>query len=200
MADAPRRSPSSTPSENGWLAAPLIGRDGQSLGLLQLADKAEGEFTEDDEAILVQLSRLAAIAIENARLYEELRGNDRRKDEFLAMLAHELRNPLAAIGNAVQPDVAEPTAEEHVDWSMEVIARQMKHLARLIDDLLDVSRITRGKIELRRDVLDADPDPRAVPRPRSGRSSRSGSTRSSSRSTGATSGSTPTRPGSSRSW
>ena len=90
-----------TPTEGGLLAAPLVARGGQAMGLLQLADKAEGEFTEDDEAILVQLSRLASIAIENARLYEELRGNDRRKDEFLAMLAHELRNPLAAIGNAV---------------------------------------------------------------------------------------------------
>ncbi len=49
----------------------------------------------------MQLSRLAAIAIENAKLYDELRDNDQRKDEFLAMLAHELRNPLAAIGNAV---------------------------------------------------------------------------------------------------
>ena len=89
---------------NGWLAAPLFGRNGKSLGLLQLADKDEGEFTAEDEAILVQLSRLAAIAIENATLYDELRRNDQRKDEFLAMLAHELRNPLAAIGNAVSVD------------------------------------------------------------------------------------------------
>ena len=73
------------------------------------------------------------------------------------MLAHELRNPLAAIGNAVQADAAGPTSREHIDWSMEVITRQMQHLSRLIDDLLDVSRITRGKIELRRDVLDATP-------------------------------------------
>ena len=98
------------PTENGWLAAPLVGRNGKSMGLLQLADKDEGEFTEDDEAILVQLSRLAAIAIENARLYEELRSNDQRKDEFLAMLAHELRNPLAAIGNAVKRDDPERTS------------------------------------------------------------------------------------------
>ncbi len=144
------------PSSNGWLAAPLIGRNGKSLGLLQLADKDEGEFTAEDEAILVQLSRLAAIAIENAKLYEELRGNDQRKDEFLAMLAHELRNPLSAIGNAV--NLATRTGnQEHVGWSMEVIARQMKHLTRLIDDLLDVSRISRGKIELRKDLLDATP-------------------------------------------
>ena len=90
------------------------------------------------------------------RAEEELRENDRRKDEFLAMLAHELRNPLSAINNAVQ--LARNTGlREHVDWSMEVIHRQMRHLTRLIDDLLDVSRINRGKIELRKDVVDATP-------------------------------------------
>ena len=104
----------------------------------------------------MQLSRHAAIAIENASLYDELRGNDRRKDEFLAMLAHELRNPLAAIANAVSVTVRSGS-HEHVDWSMDIISRQMKHLSQLIDDLLDVSRISRGKIELRRDVLDATP-------------------------------------------
>ncbi len=144
------------PTSNGWLAVPLVGRNGKNLGLLQLADKDEGEFTAEDEAILVQLSRLAAIAIENAKLYDELRDNDQRKDEFLAMLAHELRNPLAAIGNAVIV-TTRSRLKEHIDWSMDVITRQMKHLTRLIDDLLDVSRISRGKIELRKDVLDATP-------------------------------------------
>ena len=90
------------------------------------------------------------------RLYQELRENDKRKDEFLAMLAHELRNPLAAMGSAVALS-ARSRLQEHIDWSMEVINRQIKHLSRLIDDLLDVSRISSGKIELRRDVLDATP-------------------------------------------
>ena len=72
------------------------------------------------------------------------------------MLAHELRNPLAAMGNAVVLSTRSGL-QEHIDWSMEVINRQIKHLTRLIDDLLDVSRINRGKIELRRDVLDATP-------------------------------------------
>jgi PAS domain S-box-containing protein len=89
-------------------------------------------------------------------LHRELRENDKRKDEFLAMLAHELRNPLAAMGNAVTLSSASGL-QEHIDWSMQVINRQIKHLTRLIDDLLDVSRISRGKIELRRDVLDLTP-------------------------------------------
>ena len=85
----------------GWLAAPLVGRNTQRLGVIQLLDKTADDFTEDDEALLAQLAQIATVAIENARLYEELRRKDQRKDEFLAMLAHELRNPLAAIRNAV---------------------------------------------------------------------------------------------------
>jgi PAS domain S-box-containing protein len=138
---------------NGWLAAPLVGRNGKRMGLIQVVDRLEGEFTADDEVILAQIARLTSIAIENARLYQKLRSNDERKDEFLAMLAHELRNPLAAIGNAVKLTDEEKDRE----WSKDVIARQMKHLSHLIDDLMDVSRITRGKIQLRRDVLDLKP-------------------------------------------
>jgi PAS domain S-box-containing protein len=87
---------------------------------------------------------------------ERLREANRRKDEFLAMLSHELRNPLAAISSAVQ--VARRSAlDESLAWSTEVIERQVRHLARLIDDLLDVSRITRGKIQLREEVIEIGP-------------------------------------------
>ena len=147
LGDAPR-------VEHGWLAAPLVSRDRKAMGLIQLADRHPGEFTVEDEALIVQLSLLAGIAIENARLYDELRGNDRRKDEFLAMLAHELRNPLAAISNATRLIVGGGFAE-HGAWSLGVIGRQLHHLTRLIEDLLDVSRISRGKIELRRDLIEA---------------------------------------------
>ncbi len=137
----------------GWLAAPLIGRRGRNIGLVQLFDRADGPFTEGDEAILVQIAQMAGVAVENARLYQELRDNDRRKDEFLAMLAHELRNPLAAIAGAVR--VAEAGGPgEGLAWAAEVIGRQTKQLSRLIDDLLDVSRITQGKIQLRTEPLD----------------------------------------------
>ncbi len=145
-----------TSIQHGWLAAPLVSRDRKTMGLIQLADKQAGEFTQEDEDLLVQLSLLAAIAIENARLYEELRGNDQRKDEFLAMLAHELRNPLAAISNATKL-LSRTGFGEHGEWSLDIITRQMRHLTRLIDDLLDVSRISRGKIDLRRDLIDATP-------------------------------------------
>ena len=143
-------------SKGGYLAAPLVGRDGKGLGLVRLSAKDRGEFTEDDEAILVQLAQITSVAIENAGLYQELRDNDARKDEFLAMLAHELRNPLAAINNSVRISSLSGRKED-VDWSMGIISRQLKHLSRLIDDLLDVSRISRGKIDLRRSVVDVGP-------------------------------------------
>ena len=81
---------------------------------------------------------------------------DRRKDEFLAMLAHELRNPLSSINNAVQL-FGELETEEDLLWAKDVVQRQVKHLARLIDDLLDVSRLTRGKFALRKEPLNLSP-------------------------------------------
>jgi PAS domain S-box-containing protein len=141
-------------SMRGVMIAPLVGRRGKLLGFIQLSDKQDGDFSERDEAILVQLSHIAAVAIENARLNAELRLQDRRKDEFLATLAHELRNPLAPIRNSleilklpqVEPEIAQQTRE--------MMERQIQHLIRLVDDLLDVSRVMRGKIELRREVVE----------------------------------------------
>ena len=87
---------------------------------------------------------------------ERLAEDDRRKNEFLAMLAHELRNPLASISTAARllgntEDVAD------MAWGRDVIERQVRHLSRLIDDLLDVARITRGKIELKPEPTDVGP-------------------------------------------
>jgi light-regulated signal transduction histidine kinase (bacteriophytochrome)/ActR/RegA family two-component response regulator len=83
----------------------------------------------------------------------QLREADWRKDEFLAMLAHELRNPLAPISNAVQL-LRRGGSEAELAWCLAVIDRQTLHLARLVDDLLDISRISRGTIELRLEPLD----------------------------------------------
>ena len=93
---------------------------------------------------------------ERARVELALKEADRHKDEFLAMLAHELRNPLAPIHNAVQLMHRQSFTDPQLTWSRDVIGRQLAHLTRLVDDLLDVSRITRGKINLSKEVLDLE--------------------------------------------
>lgn len=85
---------------------------------------------------------------------EQLRDADHRKDEFLAMLAHELRNPLAPIRNAVQLLRNIDINPEHAVRTLDMIERQSTHLTRLVDDLLDVSRINEGKVLLKREVVD----------------------------------------------
>jgi signal transduction histidine kinase/ActR/RegA family two-component response regulator len=90
---------------------------------------------------------------ERKRIEAALKEADRHKDEFLAMLAHELRNPLAPIRNAVEIMRRSALSDPQLVWSRDVIERQVKHLSRLVDDLLDVSRITRGNINLSRERL-----------------------------------------------
>jgi len=87
-------------------------------------------------------------------LQDQLQEADKRKDEFLAILAHELRNPLAVIGNSLQLLRLDDGLSPTVDKVREVMEQQSNHLARLVDDLLDASRITRGSIELRRETVD----------------------------------------------
>ena len=88
------------------------------------------------------------------RVEAALKEADRRKDEFLAMLAHELRNPLAPVLNAVQVMQLLGPVDPNLQRAREMIERQVGHLARLVDDLLDVSRITRGKIKLQKAAVE----------------------------------------------
>jgi PAS domain S-box-containing protein len=138
---------------SGALAVPLIGRSGKPFAQLVIADKA-GNFSTDDKAVLVQLAHMAAVAFDNARLNEELRSMDRHKDEFLATLAHELRNPLAPIRNALQVMRMAHNDPAALESSETIIDRQVQQMVHLIDDLLDLSRISRGKIELRKERVD----------------------------------------------
>jgi signal transduction histidine kinase len=91
---------------------------------------------------------------ERTRAELALKEADRHKDEFLAMLAHELRNPLAPIHNAIALMHRTPLSDPQLIWSRDVVGRQLSHLTRLVDDLLDVSRITRGKINLNKEVIE----------------------------------------------
>ena len=99
---------------------------------------------------------------ERRRAEDEVRAASRRRERFLAMLSHELRNPLAAVLNAVKVVSTNSGSEELHDKARQVIERQGRHMARLLDDLLDVSRITNGKFELRKEKVSLDDAVRAA--------------------------------------
>lgn len=137
------------------MIVPLAARQGMVRGALSLFAAESGrQFGPDDLALAEELGRRASMALENARLYRELQDADRRKDQFLAMLAHELRNPLSAISNALQVLRHSPQGDARAARAQDIIERQVHHQVRLVDDLLDVTRIARDRMELHREVLD----------------------------------------------
>lgn len=133
-----------------------------------IAEQTEMIINSDDGSrlpVLVSFSRLpldgfSAVCLVITDLTEhkknqQLQDTDRRKDEFLAMLAHELRNPLAPIANAMHMlCLANRTRDEAVQWACDVVGRQVQQMTRIVDDLLDVSRITRGKVNLQMIPID----------------------------------------------
>jgi PAS domain S-box-containing protein len=136
-----------------YLCVPLV-VSGKAVGALTFATAESGRrYSRADLMLAEDLSHRAAVAIENANLYQALKEEDRRKTEFLALLAHELRNPMAPLRNGLQvlrlASNNGPAAQE----AQGMMERQLHHLVRLVDDLLDVSRISRGKIQLRKERL-----------------------------------------------
>jgi PAS domain S-box-containing protein len=132
-----------------YVGVPLVA-SGTPFGVLTFATAESGrKYTEADLALATDLAHRAAVAVENTRLYQALRDADRRKDEFLATLAHELRNPLAPIRNGLQIMRLSNGGREAVEKARAMMERQVAHMVHLVDDLLDLSRISRGKIELR---------------------------------------------------
>ncbi len=124
-----------------FIAAPVRDRAGHVVGLAGAALRVD-EYVALQEQLRRQAAQLARM--------------DQRKNEFIAQLAHELRNPLAPIHNAVhvlkiQPDPPDPT---HLRWAIDVIGRQLQQLSRLVDDLLDVARITHGGLRLHLEIIE----------------------------------------------
>ena len=133
---------------------PLIAR-GRTLGALTFAlTRPDRRFSPEDRSLAEEIARRTSTAIDNARLYQEAREADQRKDEFLAMLAHELRNPLMAISNAVGITRSEGATDEMRRRARTVVERQVQHMARQVEDLLNTSRITHGKMTLYPERLD----------------------------------------------
>ena len=133
-----------------FLSVPITWR-GKTLGALTYVHaESDRRYTPLDLLVATDLARRAAVAMENAHLYSELRDADRRKDEFLATLAHELRNPLAPLRNALTLLKGADHDPQTLAETQDTMDRQVQQMVRLVDDLLDVSRITRNRIELRR--------------------------------------------------
>jgi signal transduction histidine kinase len=129
------------------VALPLRDRE-RVFAVLLLVGHGATAYSPADIALFESVASRSAIALVNARLYEEIERADQQKNRFLSMLAHELRNPLAPIRSAVDVLRLCHHNQQDIDWARDVIDRQVSHLVRLVDDLLDVSRITLGKIRL----------------------------------------------------
>ena len=131
-----------------YVCNPLVAGD-RLLGTLSFGSRQRDCLESDELDFLRTVSHYVTLAYERLRLTRELREADRRKDEFLSVLAHELRNPLAPVRNGLQL-LKMPNADPQVTRkAIDMMERQIAFMVRLIDDLLDVSRITRGKVELR---------------------------------------------------
>ncbi|MPZ46537.1 MAG: response regulator [Betaproteobacteria bacterium] len=138
-----------------YLAVPVVSRSGTVLGGLFFGHPDAGVFTERAERLIAGVAAQAVIAMDNARLYEserEARADAEHlshlKDEFLATLSHELRTPLSAILGWAGVIASRPMSHEHLRHAVEVIERNARAQTSLIEDLLDMSRVTSGKIRL----------------------------------------------------
>lgn len=136
-------------ASDSMLSVPLLIRSRLVGRVLFGAADGQTTFQQADLEMAEDLGRRIAVAVDNARLHAELRDADRRKDEFLAMLGHELRNPLAPVRNALTILNSFGDDEKTRQELLPIMSRQVEHMVHMVDDLLDVSRIMRGKIELR---------------------------------------------------
>jgi PAS domain S-box-containing protein len=154
---APMRPVARAANYRSVLTTPLTSVDGTSLGMLSVHFAKAHRSKESDLRRLDLFVRQASEFILRCRMEEDLRKGeqalrdaDRRKDEFLALLAHELRNPLAPVRYAIATIKKAGRSPEQQKRAEAVIERQVDHMSRLLDDLLDVSRITRGSLELKK--------------------------------------------------
>ncbi len=135
------------PSADAGIVAPLFRRDGATLGTIRIMDKEEGDFTEGDRAIVAQLAQLLSGALENARLFETAHEATRARDDVLAIVSHDLRNPLHTIqmASSLLLDLA-PNDDRRVvtRHQVEIVMRSVRRANRLIADLLDATRIEAG--------------------------------------------------------
>ena len=142
------------------VGTPLV-KHGRLFAVMVLADTCTRHWNDDEIGLLTEVAERTWAAVERARAEaalrdseEALRDADRRKDEFLATLAHELRNPLAPVRNSLHILRLIGADSARQAPLIDMMERQLGHMVRLVDDLMEVSRITRGKIDLQRCTLD----------------------------------------------
>jgi signal transduction histidine kinase len=136
-----------------FIVAPLL-RDGRLVWTLSVHSRTPRSWTPDEVALVREAGERTWADVQRARAQAELALANRRKDEFLATLAHELRNPLAPIRNGLQIVRLSTRNEDSLQLVVSMMDRQLGHLVRLVDDLLDVARIGAGKIVLERRAVD----------------------------------------------
>jgi signal transduction histidine kinase len=128
---------------------------GEAVGTIWvIAHDESRKFDREDQRLMTRLGRFAAAAYQLLVAKKALKEADRRKDEFLATLSHELRNPLAPIRHAVEILRLQGGPGPETQWVVDVIDRQLRQMTRLLDDLLDVARITTNRLELRKARID----------------------------------------------
>lgn len=144
-----------------YVCVPVASRGRVRGALTLIAAESGRRFGPPDLDLALDVARRAAVALEVAEVMAELRAAgerlrqlDRRKDEFIAMLGHELRNPLAAIASASELLAPAASRDPLVHRARDVISRQVAHTRRMVDDLLDVARLTEGKLEIERRPVD----------------------------------------------
>jgi len=136
------------------LVLPLVAR-GRTVGALAAAMTSSARrYADADLELFPLVAARIALALDNGRLYREIQERDRQKDEFLAMLSHELRNPLGAITTATHLLQTVPLTDGRAVKARDVLLRQSSHLARIVDDLLDVAQVTTGRVTLHRSAMD----------------------------------------------
>jgi len=159
--DAPFRLLAGTAGYRSMISTPLMSADGAALGMVSSHFRLIHRPSEQELRRLDLYLRQASDFIQRCKLEQELqqseealRDADRRKDEFLALLAHELRNPLAPIRYTLAANRKSGRTLEQRKRAEEIIERQVTHMSRLLDDLLDVSRITRNTLELKKNLTE----------------------------------------------
>jgi signal transduction histidine kinase len=138
----------------GKPVGPVPSRIDEVQTLMEALERASARLAAAQEDRRRAGAELDAVLQQESRAREQAEAANRAKDEFLAMLGHELRNPLGAIGNAMRVIERLPSTSGDHKAAREIITRQTAHLAKIVDDLLDVGRVVSGRILLRRNLVD----------------------------------------------